>query len=195
MKLSSKKLAQWRYSMIKPYIHGEILELGCGDAIILDMFSSAIDYYCGVEWSVRHIDHVLGRFPDADIYQRNLDKDPLCLGREFDVVLMSALIEHIWNQRFLFEQVISHLRPEGKIVITTPTPFGNDIVHRLGAKLGVFAQSAVDDHMVIYNKVRFRNLANELGLKIEVYRTFQCFCNQLVVMGIRSKRKDEGASR
>ena len=68
------------------------------------------------------------------------------------------------------------------IAITTPTPFVNDIVHHFGVKFGLFAQSAVDDHMVIYNKVRFRNLANEFHLKIEVYKTFQFFCNQLVVL-------------
>jgi len=168
--------------MIRPYIYGDVLDLGCGDAFILRQFSSSINYYCGIEWSLKHIGSVLKRFPDAGIYRRNLDKDPLDLDRKYDVVLMVALIEHIWNQRFLFEQIVDHLKPGGKIVITTPTPFGNDIVHRLGAKLGLFAQSAVDDHMVIYNKVRFRNLASEFALKIEIYRTFQLFCNQLVVL-------------
>ena len=121
-------------------------------------------------------------FPQAKMYRRNLDKDPLDLNMRFDVVSMVALIGQIWNQRFLFEQIIAHLKPRGKIVITTPTPFGNDIVHRLGAKLGLFAQSAVDDHMVIYNKLRFKNVAPEFNLKLEEYRTFQFFCNQLVVL-------------
>ena len=69
---------------------------------------------------------------------------------------MIAIIEHIWNQRFLFEQVLKNLKPSGKIVITTPTPFGNDFVHALGAKVGLFAKSAVDDHIMIYNKKRFK---------------------------------------
>jgi len=191
MALLSNRLTQWRHAMIRPYIQGDILDLGCGDAVILKEFIGSINYYCGIEWSLKHIENVQKRFPEARMERRNLDKDILDLDRKFDVVLMVALIEHIWNQRFLFEQVMDCLKPDGKIVITTPTPFGNDIVHRLGAKLGLFAQSAVDDHMVIYNKLRFRNLAREFDLKVEVYKTFQFFCNQLVVMGRRSKVKGQ----
>ena len=73
--------------------------------------------------------------------RRNLGKDPLDLDRKFDVVLMVALIE----------QIIDHLKPGGKIVITTPTMFGNDIVHRIGAKFGLFSKSAVDDYVVTIN--------------------------------------------
>jgi len=188
MALLSKKLTQWRHEMIRPYIHGDILDLGCGEAVILKEFADSIDHYCGIEWSLKHIENVLKRFPEARMEQRNLDKDQFNLDKQFDVVLMVALIEHIWNQRFIFEQVIDHLKPGGKIVITTPTPFGNDIVHRIGARMGLFAQSAVDDHMVIYNKLRFLSLAREFDLKIEVYRTFQFFCNQLVVLEKGEKR-------
>ncbi len=183
MALLSNRLARWRHEMIRPYVQGHVLDLGCGEAVILNTFGDAIDYYCGVEWNQKHVDHVLERFPGAGMYQRNLDKDALNLDRQFDVVLGIALIEHIWNQRFLFEQVIDCLKPGGRIVITTPTPFGNDIVHRLGAKLKLFAQSAVEDHMVIYNRLRFQNLAKEFGLTMLIYKRFQFFCNQLVVLG------------
>jgi len=182
MALLSNRLTHWRHAMIQPHIKGDILDLGCGSAIILETFHDAIDNYYGIEVSPKLINNVLERFPYASIHRRDLDKDQLNLDRKFDVVIMLALIEHIWNQRFLFEQLIGCLKPTGKIVITTPTPFGNDIVHRLGAKLGLFAPSAVYDHMVIYNKLRFKNLANEFDLKILRYKSFQFFCNQLVVM-------------
>ncbi len=168
--------------MIRPYIYGDVLDLGCGNPVILERFADAMDSYSGVERSADRVKNISGRFPNALMYQRDLDRDALNLDRRFDVVLMIALIEHIWNQRFLFEGVIECLKPGGRIVITTPTPFGNDIVHRLGAKLGLFAQSAVDDHIVIYNRLRFHNLANEFGLKLEKYQRFQFFCNQLGVL-------------
>lgn len=71
----------------------------------------------------------------------------------------------------------------GKIIITTPTPFGNDWVLKYGSALGLFSsQAGHGDHIVVYNKDRFRVLANELGLKIEKYKTFELRCNQLVVL-------------
>ena len=39
MALLSKKMTQWRHAMIRPYIYGDVLDLGCGDAVILKDFS------------------------------------------------------------------------------------------------------------------------------------------------------------
>jgi len=49
MALLSKKLTQWRHSMISPYIQGDILDLGCGDAVILKGFTGSINSYCGID--------------------------------------------------------------------------------------------------------------------------------------------------
>ena len=62
------------------------------------------------------------------------------------------------------------LKPNGRIVLTTPTVIGNDLVHRLGASVGLFSQDAQDDHIVIFNKRRFEVLANEVGLDLAILR-------------------------
>lgn len=95
---------------------------------------------------------------------------------------MIALIEHLFNQQHVMSQVVDALNPDGVVVMTTPTPFGNDIVHRLGGRFGLFAKAAVDDHIVIYNHHRFRIMANEVGLQVKAYRTFQFLCNQIAVL-------------
>ena len=40
----------------------------------------------------------------------------------------------------------------------------------------------LNDHIVIYNKKRFYLMARDMNLEVEVYRTFQLGCNQLVVL-------------
>jgi hypothetical protein len=80
------------------------------------------------------------------------------------------------------DEIAQVLRPGGIVVITTPTPLGNDVVHRLGATLGLFSKIAVDDHIVIYNRHRFKILANEIGFKLKFYRYFQFYCNQLAIL-------------
>ena len=117
--------------------------MGCGDAIVFKDRGYHIGKYYGVEANGDFVLSLSNRYPQVFFVQMNLDNDPLGLGVKFDVILMIAIIEHIWNQKFLFEQILNHLKPDGKIVITTPPPFGNDIVHPLGAKLGFFSKSVV----------------------------------------------------
>jgi 2-polyprenyl-3-methyl-5-hydroxy-6-metoxy-1,4-benzoquinol methylase len=175
-------LADWRHKIITPYLKGNVLDIGCGNASILEKYHTLINHYVGVEFGQARIAHLSTRFPEAIFISRDLDREPLALEARFDVILLIAVIEHIWNQKFLFEQIVTLLNPGGKIVITTPTPFGNDIIHPLGAALGLFAKSAVEDHIVVYNKRRFKNLAREFGLCLEVYKRFQIWSNQIAVL-------------
>ncbi len=182
MALLSKFIANQRYAMVAPYIQGDVLELGCGNAQVLEDFASNIDTYSGVERSSERIDKLKGSHPGASFFQCDLDRDELDIDKKFDCVLMIALIEHLFNQQFVMDQVAQLLKPQGIIVITTPTPVGNDLVHRLGATVGLFAQSAVDDHIVLYNRHRFRILAQEVGLKLKQHEYFQFHCNQLAIL-------------
>ncbi len=182
MAFLSKRLAKWRHQQISPYIEGNILDIGCGNALVLREYKSRISYYCGIERNNTHVEKLAEEFVDFDFLKKDLDNDPLNIDQTFDVILMMAVIEHLWNQKHIFKQLVPLLKGKGKIIITTPTPFGNDIVHPLGAKLGLFAQSAVDDHIVIYNKKRFKTLASEFGLTLIKYRQFQIFSNQLAVL-------------
>jgi len=187
--LLSKMLADWRHSLISDYIRGDVLDIGCGNSIILQKFGDQINSYCGVELSTKRFADLKKKFPQANFIARDLDNDALEIDQQFDLIVMIAIVEHIWNQKFLIEQLVRLLTSDGKIIITTPTPFGNDIVHTAGAKIGLFAKSAVDDHVVIYNRRRFENLANEFDLTILEYKRFQFFCNQFVVLGKNAAEK------
>ena len=182
MALLTNYLIRARMDRIAPHVRGEVLDLGCGGAEVLDCFGDRITSYCGVEHSRDAVDKLRLVHPAATFVARNLDEDELDLGRKFDVVLMVALIEHLFNQKHVMDQVAGALKPTGTVVITTPTPFGNDIVHRLGAACGLFAKAAVDDHIVIYNKLRMKLLAKETGLRLTSYRTFQLGCNQFATL-------------
>ena len=182
MTLLSKYIRNVRLKKASPYIRGDVLDLGCGGALVKDLFRDRIESYVGVERGGTALESVQANHPDARFHSRDLDTDPLKLRRKFDSILMIALIEHLFNQKHVFQEVVGHLRPQGRIVVTTPTVLGNDIVHRLGASVGLFAKSAVDDHIVIYNRKRFHILAKELGLSLERYCTFEFGCNQLAVL-------------
>ncbi len=180
MELLSKFIAKQRHAKIVPFIKGDVLDLGCGNAIVLEKCVS--NYYCGVERSIQKIEKLKQKYPNKDFIHRDLDCDRLDIDKKFDCVLMVALIEHLFNQKFIMDGIAQVLKPGGLIVITTPTPFGNDVVHRLGASFGLFAKFAVDDHIVLYNRHRFKILANEIGLRLKYHKYFQFHCNQIAIL-------------
>lgn len=168
--------------MVMPYIKGDVLDVGCGPTTTLRTGGEAIRSYTGIEYHAGRIAQLEQDFPQHTFLRRDLDSDAIGIERQFDAILLVAVIEHIYNQKHLMQQLGPLLKPEGRIVITTPTPFGNDVVHRIGAMIGLFSKCAMEDHVVIYNKKRFEILARDLGLEIETYRRFQFGCNQLVVL-------------
>jgi SAM-dependent methyltransferase len=187
MAILSKYLQKVRMEQITPYLKGDILDLGCANARILRDYGSRISHYCGIERSPIKVERLRKEFPDACFHQCDLDEDCLKLDKQYDCILMIALIEHLFNQKKVMAEVKRALKPEGAVIITTPTVFGNDIVLRLGAALGIFSKTVVRHHIVIYNRQRFIILAKEIGLELRHHRTFQLFCNQIAVLGRNRK--------
>lgn len=181
MALLSGYLQRQRLKNVLRWTTGSVLDLGCADAAILLHIEHQIESYCGVELSPDLVDELRRRHPRQVFLCLDMDQSQLDVEERFDTVLMTAFIENIYNQKHLFTEVVRHLKPYGRIVITTPTPLG-DSVHRWGAKLGLFAKSAQHHHPVIFTKHRFRVFADNFGLCIERYRRFQFGCNQLVIL-------------
>jgi 2-polyprenyl-3-methyl-5-hydroxy-6-metoxy-1,4-benzoquinol methylase len=183
---SEGKLSKWlrdiRTKQVKPYIKGDVLDVGCGPAANYYAAKRKITSYYGIEGTRVAVEALQKKLPHCHFSTADLDKDILSLNKKFDRILLVAVIEHIFNQKHLMEQLVKHLKPRGKIIITTPTAFGNDVVHRIGSALGLFSRSAHDDHIVIYNKERFGVLAQEFNLQLVKYKTFELGCNQIAVL-------------
>ena len=181
MALLTNLLIKWRYRIISPYIQGKVLDIGCGDGGVYSLFRNYIQSYYGIDCNSQKIEQLKKQTGNENFFCRDLDTEPIAIAEKFDVILMVAVIEHIWNQKFLLDQVTDMLNPSGRLIITTPTPFGNDVVHAIGGNIGLFAKSAVADHVVVYNRRRFKILENQFHLKLKQYKRFQFFCNQLAV--------------
>lgn len=181
MNLLSGHIRTIRLGKVLPFVAGEVLDLGCGHAKIRELCRDQIRRYVGVEKSASLVEVLRRRYPDGTFVCRDLDTENLDVDGRFDVILMVAIIEHLFNQGHVFREVLHYLKPAGRIILTTPTPFGNDFVHRIGAACGLFAKSAVEDHIVIYNKKRLCIVAKEFDLVVKQYRRFAFGCNQIAV--------------
>ncbi len=190
MALLSNYIRRVRIDKALPYVKGEVLDLGCGYADVLHLVPERITRYCGVDCNANNVARLQKKFPSHEFLCRDLDVDTIASDQKYDVVLLLAAIEHIYNQKHLLEQILANLKPEGKIIITTPTPWG-DFVHRLASKFKLLAGTADDRHIVIYNKKRFQIVSNDFHLKMETYRRFEIGSNQFVVFSRSSRDREE----
>ena len=125
MPVLSRFVQRERLERASELVNGDVLEFGCGEAKILEYAGQRINRYVGIDRSPRILDEAKQRYPDHTFMELDVEKDTPPFDAEFDIVLMLAFIEHIFNQRHLFEICCKSLRSSGRLIVTTPTPFGN----------------------------------------------------------------------
>ncbi len=185
MPLLTNYLRRRRYAMVEPFLRGEVLDIGCGNAATALPLGS-VQRYVGIDYHPALIAHQQAQFPQHEFYVCDVDREPLPLKDwRFDTVLMMAVIEHLAHPGRVLDQVAGHLRPEGRLVITTPTSWG-ECLHRLGARVGLFHPHAAAEHQHAYDRRQLEALLAAHGFQVVLYQTFELRCNQLVV-GQRAK--------
>lgn len=168
-----------RIKMVKPYLKGDILDMGCGSASITK-FLNENQRYSGIELNEVLVNELKTKYPKYEFYSKNIDKDELGIQRKFDTITMIAVIEHLKNPRNILQQCRSLLKNGGYLVITTPTPFG-DKIHKIGARLGLTSKEAVKEHYKIYSYEDMKNLLASCRFEPQKYQKFELGMNQIFV--------------
>lgn len=183
--LSSWNLEIIRNNKITGLLEGDILELGCWAGKIpayLSKRGSDVQY-TWINHSKDGVESLKTKFPEYSFLNHDLDYVfTLPENKKVDTVVAVAVIEHIYNQKNFFITAVENLKPGWKIIITTPTNFGNDIIYPLMCKFWLRKWIGVlMDHITIYNKDRFLVVANDFNLEIEHFEKFELFCNQIII--------------
>jgi len=172
-------LQRQRLRVVSPYLKGSVLDLGCGNAKIVALLR--IDQsYVGVDGRLDMIGWLKDNYARYAFYHRDLDQEVLALSGQFDTILMMAVIEHLADPGRVLSQLPHYLKPEGQLIITTPSPLGNKI-HQVGARFGVFSIEATREHKIIFDYRALRARLERNGLQITHYRRFLLGGNQLFV--------------
>ncbi len=112
--LLSLWLRKKRIDLVSFYLTGDILDLGCGPLAILRNSSRRIKKYVGIEYDTSLVKELnKKKYDNAKFFQRDLDTDDLNLEMKFDFILLTAVIEHIFNQKHLFKECLKYLKPGG----------------------------------------------------------------------------------
>lgn len=100
----------------------------------------------------------------------------------FQTVTLLAVIEHVQDPAEFLVSLKHYMKPGGAFVLTTPNP-SFLWAHELGSKIGAFSAEAAKEHKQRIGKREVEQMANRLGLRVQIYRRFLLGANQLIVLG------------
>lgn len=103
---------QWKHyqPIFSKYLKGDLLDLGCGLVPYYEVYKNNISNLVCVDWATNnHTDFI------ADL------NEALPIESEsFDTILLSDVLNHIFNTHMLFSEMHRVLKKDGVCVITTP---------------------------------------------------------------------------
>lgn len=173
--LLSPWLRNIRFSQVRHYLKGRVLDFGCGVGGLAEYCKSGS--YLGVDIDEEALNKAQANCPDY-MFATSVSS----LVEKYDTIVAIAVIEHVSDPAELlkfFKQMLSHT---GTIVITTPHP-SSDQIHSIGSKLKLFSSSADEEHQQLIDYNRMEKLTFEVGLSIQKYERFLCGLNQLFLLG------------
>lgn len=142
-----------------------LLDIGCGDGYFI-LRSKCTERY-GLD--KRTGDEVVDSLDFTDNY--------------FDYVTMLAVMEHIEDPRELLKEIHRVLKPDGRLIFTTPRKQAEFLIH-------LYAKNIHEEHKVYYDLDKVRQLASDL-FDILRYHTFIFGLNQAFCLVKKQRRTYE----
>jgi 2-polyprenyl-3-methyl-5-hydroxy-6-metoxy-1,4-benzoquinol methylase len=104
----------------KPYLRGEVLEVGCGEGRGAEILIASSNSFTAVDKIQSAIDALQRKYPQAQFQQMNI---PPLMGLKdnfYDIVVSFQVIEHIQDDALYLREIHRVLKPGGMALITTP---------------------------------------------------------------------------
>lgn len=173
-------IARWRLGRIRPHIKSgdTVLDFGCGhQAYLLSSVRHLISQGIGLDYDTEDSNP----WPNIQLRRTRFTGRMEFPDLHFDKIVMLAVLEHIPLDFVgpLFCEFRRILKPDGRILITTPTPRGKWVLEFLAFQLHIISTSEIADHKKYYDRRDIENLAFEQMLAISVYRKFQLGMNSM----------------
>jgi len=111
------------FDMGAPWKGQRVLEIGCGEADLLDMINGAHAVTSGIDYSLEAITTAKNRYPYLDVMCCNWEEWPDSRNTHFDVIVMQGVIEHLDEPWTSLDAMIAKFTP--KTVITSMPCFLN----------------------------------------------------------------------
>lgn len=182
--MAFKKRVQTIFEWINPQPGDLILDMPCGRGFYLNMFryaSKSIMVGADLDWDVLvKAKRNVGNLPDVTLQYANIYSLPYP-DNSFDAVILSEVLEHLYDDVSGLREVLRVLKPGGVVAITVPNanyPFWWDPINKTLETLfnthiqhGVFAGLWANHHR-LYERDQLREVVAIAGFDVEEERSF-----------------------
>lgn len=190
---TTEYLMERRNEIVRPYLRGDVLDIGCGKEAYLAHFVDKRHIYVGIDGDDEVI-QVLERYyqdiPNYKFHCVNFEKEnELAILKHyspFTTITMLAVIEHLRNPDGILRLCAQMLKADGNLVLTTPTAGGDKIWDFLQQCL-LRGRGYPFPHVKIYNKHSLITLLERSNFRIDTCKKFEAGMNMIFVC---SKNKD-----
>lgn len=174
--LLSPLLRKKRIQMVKPYLKGNVLDVGCGSGSLAAFVEK--DNYLGFDIDKKSILVASTKFP-----QHNFTTIKPLPEKRFNTIVCMAVLEHTKNPVAFLQQWSSYLLPSqhSRFVLTTPHP-QIEHIHAIGSKIRLFSWDGNAEHEVLIDFKRMSKIAKQANMSILTFKKFLFGMNQLFVL-------------
>jgi SAM-dependent methyltransferase len=155
------KAAESRLLLASPYVdvRGQsCLEIGCATGEFCELIADKAANVVGIDLAGEAIATAIRRYPCINFRQGDLS----VLGEheQFDAIFAFEVIEHIESPAAFLQELAVHLKPGGRLVMTTPN-------YNCGKRVGVDRWSGFQsslEHLYFFNSKSLGRYAEKVGL-------------------------------
>lgn len=151
-----------------------LLDVGCGSGNVIITFSKKVKTATGIDNSAQCISFLKKQITDKKLtntYALKMDILNLSLKKtDYTKIVMTEVIEHFSEKegRNILRSLHKHLKPGGKILITTPNYKSSwALMEPLMDILNLSPKLWGDQHLMKYNPHRLAHLLNLAGFTVE----------------------------
>jgi cyclopropane fatty-acyl-phospholipid synthase-like methyltransferase len=144
-----------------------VADFGCGTAMLMELISSEIHHYYGVDFSEEFIEAAKKRTRELGINNATFECSDIvkfCERKKdfFDKAFTLDFSEHVYDEDFhaIYSSIHDSLKPGGKLYIHTPN---GDYFIEILKKHGIMKQ--FEGHVAVRNSGKYIRLLNSIGFK------------------------------
>lgn len=136
---------------------GDLLEVGCGYGYLLDEARALFQRRVGTEFSPQAAE--LARKTGAEVFVGGVEQLPP--EAQFDCVLATQVIEHVYDPLSFVRNLARHVKPGGHVVLATP-----DIRGALRKVMGRrWPSFKVPEHVIYFDFASLESLMRTVGME------------------------------
>ena len=159
----------------------KILDFGCGSN-----FDQISKRYKDAKEIVL-IDRVGNNFTKKNLkfinYKNNIKNiDKFLNNRKFDIIILSAVIEHLEHPEKILKYLKKFLKPSGYFFLTAPSKKSKFLIEFLAFKLKIINAALVREHKRYYDLNEYKKLSKKSSCKILKFYFFELGMNTAAIL-------------